>query len=263
VGISVVVSFGLILLGIATVQVAADNPSPTPAVYSVEVMHTYPHDDKAFTQGLFFSEGRLFESTGVVGESTLRQVNIRSGTPVRKRNLPDDVFGEGATAVGNDIISLTWKAGKGYVHDLNTLKLSREFSYSGEGWGLTYDGNRLIMSDGSGILRYLDPETFEETGTLEVTLQGEGVKYLNELEWVEDEILANVWMSDWILRINPETGTVTGLIDLSNVHPRGRNRQRADDVANGIAYEPTSKRLFLTGKNWPVLYEVKIVDSQL
>ena len=245
----------------AMVQGDAPEAPPQPSVYSVEVVKTYPHDDKAFTQGLFFSEGRLFESTGIEGQSTLRQVNIRTGTPIRKRNLPDDVFGEGAAVVDDEIVSLTWKAGKGFVHDLETLKPVSEFTYPGEGWGLTYDGEKLILSDGTGTLRYLNPATYEEMGQLEVTLQGQPVKYLNELEWVDGEIFANVWTSDWIFRIDPETGDVTGLIDLSGIHPRGRDRQRAEDVANGIAYEPTSKRLFLTGKNWPVLYEVKIVET--
>ncbi len=252
---------GLFLISVAAfaVQDATEAP-PAPKIYTVDVRNVYPHDDNAFTQGLFFSKGRLFESTGRKGRSSLRQVNIRTGRPVRKKPLPDEVFGEGSTAVGDNIVSLTWKAGKGFVHQLDTFKPVSNFSYEGEGWGLTYDGARLILSDGTGALRYLDPETFEETGRLEVKLQGQPVKYLNELEWVDGEIFANVWLSDWIFRIDPETGVVSGLIDLSNIHPRGRDRTKGDDVANGIAYEPASKRLFLTGKNWPVLYEVNVVE---
>ncbi len=228
-----------------------------PQISAAEVIAVYPHDEDAFTQGLFFADGRLYESTGLVGRSSLRQVNIRTGAAVKSRPLPADVFGEGSTVVGDRIVSLTWRAGKGFVHDLSSLETVREFPIEGEGWGLTYDGRRLIMSDGTARLRFLDPASFEETGGLDVTLAGRSLDNLNELEWVEGEIFANIWMTDWIARIDPETGAVSGLIDVGALNPAAGRRAAGDRVANGIAYEPTSKRLFVTGKNWPSLYEIK------
>lgn len=253
---------GFVSLLIASMTVATTlqnvESAESPVLYEAKIVATYPHDHNAFTQGLFFANGRLYESTGQYGASELRQVNIKSGFSLLTRKLPDEVFGEGSTAVDGKLINVTWRAGRGFVHTLDTLEPEDEFSYEGEGWGLTYDGEKLILSDGSSTLRFLDPETFEETSKLDVTLHGGPVEALNELEWVEGEIFANVWQTDWIVRIDPASGNVTGLIDLSKLHPAARRKNVNDDVANGIAYEPVSKRLFVTGKNWPSLFEIEI-----
>ncbi|GAB4530772.1 MAG: glutaminyl-peptide cyclotransferase [Parvularculaceae bacterium] len=229
-----------------------------PAVYDVIVENRLPHDVSAFTQGLFFAEGALYESTGQYGESVIRRVNMQTGAAVAETRLPDEIFGEGAAAVGDRIISLSWKAGVGFVHDRRSLERLGTFEYAGEGWGLAYDGVRLILSDGTDRLRFLDPETFEETGALAVTYNGRPLQRINELEWIEGEIWANIWMEDVIVRIDPETGRVVGVVDLSGLMPPALRANPYDDVANGIAYEPTSKRLFVTGKRWPALFEITL-----
>ncbi|MCL4243681.1 MAG: glutaminyl-peptide cyclotransferase [Candidatus Dadabacteria bacterium] len=239
---------------------AEDKPGGIP-VYGYEVVASYPHDPSAFTQGLLLEDGVLYESTGRHGQSSLRKVDLETGEVLKIRNLPGAYFGEGAAIAGGKIIQITWRSQKGFVYDKNTFELLETFSYPGEGWGLTYDGRSLIMSDGTGVLRYIDPATFKETGTLEVYGESGPVKNLNELEYVDGEIFANVWGSERIARVDPETGRVKGWIDLSGILPE-KDRKGGEDVLNGIAWDPGGKRLFVTGKLWPKLYEIRIVPAK-
>jgi len=227
-------------------------------VQGYKVVKTYPHDATAFTQGLFFHDGFLFEGTGLEGRSTIRKVDIETGRVLQKIDLPPEVFGEGITQWGDRIIGLTWRDQTAYVLDLKSFKLWRKFSYPGEGWGLTHNEHELIMSDGTAELRFLDPISFKELRRVRVTADGQPVTQLNELEWVDGEILANIWQTDRIARIDPKTGRVTAWVDLSGLLPDSE-RLNGDAVLNGIAYDPKAKRLFVTGKLWPKLFEVKLV----
>ncbi|MCQ8184592.1 glutaminyl-peptide cyclotransferase [Parvularcula maris] len=237
-------------------------PPLTPEVVKAEVVATYPHETTAFTQGLLFADGVLIESTGREGQSRLRKLSIRTGRPLMEVALPDEVFGEGTARVGERLITLTWRSGEAYVYDLQTLEEVGKFSYEGEGWGLTYDGERLIMSDGSDRLRFLDPETFEEIGEVEVTLSGQKIGRLNELEYVDGRVWANVFMQDFLVRIDPETGAIDQVADLQGLYPRALRKSPINDVLNGIAYEESSGRLFVTGKNWPNMYEIKLTPKE-
>lgn len=240
--------FFLLLLTLCQAA-AADVP-----VHQVEVVNTYPHDPAAFTQGLVFHDGELFEGTGRNGESSVRRVDLQSGAILQKRNLGSRYFGEGITILNGRIYQLTWQSHLGFVYDLASFEQVRTFFLPGEGWGLTHDGDHLIVSDGSATLRFLDPETLKEVATLQVTENGAHRDRLNELEFIEGEIWANVWYEDFIVKINPETGEVTGRLDLSRL-----NRQRSrEDVLNGIAYDGVNKRIFVTGKLWPELYEIRV-----
>jgi glutamine cyclotransferase len=237
-------------------------PPVTPDVVRAEVVATYPHETTAFTQGFLFANGVLIESTGREGQSRLRKLSIRTGKPLAEVSLPDDVFGEGTALVGDRLVTLTWRSGLGFVHDLGTLERIGEFTYEGEGWGLTYDGESLIMSDGTDRLRFLDPETFEETGEVEVTLSGQRIGRLNELEYVDGRVWANVYMQDFLVRIDPETGVIDQVADLQGLYPRASRTSPLNDVLNGIAYEESSGRLFVTGKNWPNMYEIKLTPKE-
>jgi glutamine cyclotransferase len=225
-------------------------------VSGYEVVRAYPHDPGAFTQGLFFLDGALYEGTGLHGESGIRRVRLENGEVLQVRALEDRYFGEGITAVGDAIVQLTWQAGIGFVYDRKTFERRRSFTYDGEGWGLTYDGTRLIMSDGTPTLRFLDPKTFAVIGRLDVRDGGRPVAELNELEMVRGEIFANVWGTDRIARISPKTGAVTGWIDLRGLLPPAD--AAGVDVLNGIAYDAAADRLFVTGKRWPKLFEIRI-----
>jgi len=225
-----------------------------------EIVATYPHDTGAFTQGLFISDGELFESTGQFGESNLRRVDLESGAVLDQRDLPDEVFGEGSTRLGDEIFVLTWMAQTGYIYNAETLELVDTFTYPGEGWGLTHNGEHLIMSDGSAVLRYLDPSDMSLVREQTVTLNGRPVRRVNELEWVNGEIWANVWQQPQILRIDPDSGAVTGVINMRDHIPANIGNPR-DNVLNGIAHDPATGRTFLTGKRWPVLYEIALPDS--
>jgi len=229
---------------------------PGAPVSGYEVVRTYPHDPKAFTQGLFFLDGFLYEGTGLNGESSIRKVRLENGEVVQIRRLEERYFGEGIAAVGNTIVQLTWQAGVGFVYDLKTLERQRSFTYDGEGWGLTYDGARLIMSDGTATLRFLDPKTLKVTGRLEVKEAGRPVPQLNELEMVKGEIYANVWGTDRVARISPASGEVVGWIDLRGLLSAGE--ATGVDVLNGIAYDAAGDRLFVTGKLWPRLFEIRV-----
>ena len=228
----------------------------TAPVSSYQVVRVYPHDPQAFTQGLTYLDGFLYEGTGLNGQSSLRKVKLENGEVVQVKKLEDRYFGEGIAIAGDSIVQLTWQAGVGFVYDRRTFDRTRTFTYTGEGWGLTYDGTRLIMSDGSATLRFLDPKTLEETGRLEVKDGGRPVRNLNELEMVKGELFANVWESYRIARISLKTGQVTGWIDLRGIlDPKDA---AGVDVMNGIAYDAAADRLFVTGKLWPKLFEVRL-----
>ncbi|MCY4744151.1 glutaminyl-peptide cyclotransferase [Pelomonas sp. UHG3] len=226
-------------------------------VQGYKVVRSYPHDPDAFTQGLFFHDGFLYEGTGLRGRSSVRKVELETGRVLQAVELPPEVFGEGITRWGDRIIALTWQEQTAFVLDLKTFKLWRKFSYPGEGWGLAHNERELVMSDGSAELRFLDPLSFKELRRVKVTADGRPLTQLNELEWVEGEILANVWQTDRIARIDPKTGRVTGWIDLTGLLA-GPQRPHPDAVLNGIAYDAKAKRLFVTGKLWPRLYEIQL-----
>jgi glutamine cyclotransferase len=237
---------------------ASSNTAPAQIVnYKYEVVNAYPHDRGAFTEGLDFVDGKLLESTGQYGESSLRAVDLTTGKVLRRTNLPRDIFGEGLAALNGKLYQLTWKTEKGYVYNLTNFAKLKEFTYTGEGWGLTTDGHWLIMSDGTSVIRFMDPETFKVDHTIAVTKDGSPQSRLNELEWVKGEIFANIWETDWIARIDPATGRIVGMIDLSHLLP-GKDRDNQTEVLNGIAYDPAGDRLFVTGKYWPKIFEVRL-----
>jgi glutamine cyclotransferase len=241
----------------AAAQPAPETRAPTP-VQTYAVVGAYPHDPAAFTQGLAFHDGLLIESTGQ-HPSTVRRVRLEDGAVLAQRTLPIQYFGEGLAVADDRIITLTWRHRIGFVWNLDDLSPITAFAYPGEGWGLAYDGSRLILSDGTATLRFLDPRTFVETGRITVTDQGQPVLRLNELEWIEGEVFANVWMSDRIARIDPATGHVVGWIDLTGLLPADARRPDTD-VLNGIAWDAEGRRLFVTGKNWPTLFEIRLID---
>lgn len=226
------------------------------------VIHVYPHDSKAFTQGLIYVDGRLYESTGLNGRSTIRMVDLYTGRVLQKYDLPAEYFGEGLTEWGSTLIQLTWKAHKGFVYDRFSFSLLKTFEYDGEGWGVTHDRKQLIMSDGRSYLRFLDPKTFREIRRVQVVDEArKPVENLNELEYVRGEVYANVWETNTILRISAQTGKIVGRINLSGIIDRSELSD-PDAVLNGIAYDPTGDRLFVTGKLWPKLFEIRIVPHK-
>lgn len=229
-----------------------------PRSYSYRVINAFPHDHGAFTQGLVYERGFLYEGTGLYGRSSLREVVLETGQVTRISRLESRYFGEGITIFGNRVLQLTWVARTGFVYNRETFERVRSFSYSSEGWGITHDGRRLIVSDGTPTLYFRDPDTFEEVGRVEVWDEMGPVTRLNELEYVEGEVYANVWESDLIARINPESGRVVGWIDLAGLLP-GREKLGPDAALNGIAYDGDGKRLFVTGKRWPKLFEIQVV----
>ncbi|MFC5343909.1 glutaminyl-peptide cyclotransferase [Brevundimonas staleyi] len=237
----------------------AARPSRPPR-YGYEVVNVFPHDPTAFTQGLEFHDGLFLESTGR-HPSSVRRVRLEDGEVLAKRELDMQFFGEGLTAVGDRILTLTWQGGHGFVWNIDTLEPAGTFSYSGEGWGLTHDETRVILSDGTPTLRFLDPDTLQQTGSVEVTYMGRPLDRLNELEFIEGEVWANIWQTDFIVRIDPSTGVVTGVIDLSGILPDPVHNP-ADDVLNGIAWDAANKRLFVTGKNWPKLFEIRLTEAR-
>jgi glutaminyl-peptide cyclotransferase len=230
-----------------------------PATYGFRVVRSYPHDSRAFTQGLLYRDGFLFESTGLRGLSSLRKVRLETGEVVQKRDVEAKYFAEGLTDWGNRLIQLTWQSNVAFVYDLASFSPAASFSYVGEGWGLTRDATHLIMSDGqpSGQLRFIDPVSYREARRITVRDAGKPVNRLTELEFVRGEIFANVWQTDRICRIDPATGRVSGWIDLTGILP-ATERQGPDAVLNGIAYDSKGDRLFVTGKNWPKLFEITL-----
>ena len=229
----------------------------TTPLYSYELVRTYPHDRTAFTQGLAIETGRLYEGTGRHGQSSLRVVELETGKVATMVRLHPRFFGEGVTVFADKLIQLTWKSRLGLVYDKTTLELTKTFRYPTEGWGLTHDGQHLILSDGSDTLYFLDPDSFVEVGRIQVRDQGEPVRMLNELEYVKGEIYANVWKSSRIARISPSTGEVTGWIELAGLWDAVKSRGPVD-VPNGIAHDAQSDRLFVTGKLWPFIFEIRL-----
>lgn len=225
--------------------------------FNCEVVNTYPHDAQAFTQGLIFRDGKLLESTGKQGRSKLRSVDLDSGEVLKQVDVAPQYFAEGITVLNGKIYQLTWQHHLGFIYDYQTFAQLGQFSYDGEGWGLTSDGHSLILSDGSSRLRFLDPGTFKVTKTIAVTDKGKPVNRLNELEFINGEIYANIWHDERIVTINPDTGAVTGWIDCSGLMSRSGARD-GEAVLNGIAVDETSGRLFVTGKLWPKLFEIKV-----
>ena len=245
------------LLAAAAAQVPAMPPAAsTVPVYTYQIVRAYPHDAEAFTQGLEYVEGVLYEGTGINGRSSIRKVTLETGDVVQRRAVGREHFGEGITVWGDQLFELTWQSQVALVYERRTFLPLRTFSYKGEGWGLTHDAANLIMSDGTSALRFLDPGTFRERRRVTVTDGGVPVKYLNELEFVKGEVYANVWTTDFIARVDPATGRVTGWIDLRGLLPA--REQVADAVLNGIAYDAEHDRLFVTGKLWPRLFEIKL-----
>ena len=229
--------------------------------YGYDIVHTYPHDPSAFTEGLFYLNGFLYESTGLEQHSSIRKVRIETGEVVQRLDIPAQYFGEGIVDWQRHLISLTWKSHVGFVFDLASFKLQRQFQYEGEGWALTRNDKQLIMSDGTSELRFLNPQTLKETGRIQVTLEGKPLRDVNELEWVKGEIYANVWQTNWMVRIDPGSGRVVGLVNLSGLLKPSDIIMGQTDVLNGIAYDAKRDRLFVTGKNWPKLFEIRLRKS--
>jgi glutamine cyclotransferase len=229
--------------------------------YDYEVVHVYPHDPAAFTEGLFYLNGFLYESTGLEEHSSIRKVRLETGEVLQKLDIPAQYFGEGIVDWHGQLISLTWKSEVGFVYDLATFKLQHRFHYKGEGWALTRDESEIIMSDGTPELRFLDPRTLKETHRVQVTLEGKPIANVNELEWVKGEIYANVWQTNSVLRIDPVSGQVVGIINLAGLLKRKDIVPGQTDVLNGIAYDAKGDRLFVTGKNWPKLFEIRLRNA--
>jgi glutaminyl-peptide cyclotransferase len=262
-------TFGLrlgmrILVLLAAVAACACGPASqaggTPE-YGYKVVHSFPHDPDAFTQGLFYLDGFLYEGTGIEGQSSIRKVRLETGEVLQKRDLPEAYFGEGIVNWKDRLIEITWTTQTGFIYDLAAFAPRSQFRYTGEGWGLTQDGRRIIMSDGSAQLRFWDPETLAETGRITVTDGGSPVARLNELEWVDGEIYANVWQTNRIARIDPAGGKIKGWINLAGLaNSEGFFAEGGQtDVLNGIAWDAKGKRLFITGKKWPKVYEIRLV----
>src|SRR3954462_2553771 len=239
---------------------ASQLPSEAPH-YSYQIVHEYPHDRLAFTEGLFYLDGALYESTGLEGQSSVRRVKLETGEVLQNYLLPDSYFGEGIVNWKDQIFQLTWRTEVGFVYDLKTFDKKREFRYPGEGWALTQDGRRLIMDDGTPQIRFWNPESLKEMGRITVTDHGEPVSSLNELEWVEGEIYANIWGTSRIARIDPNTGKVTGWIDLSELEKSSGADVNSDSVLNGIPYDGQTHRVFVPGKGWPKVFEIRVVRA--
>jgi glutaminyl-peptide cyclotransferase len=253
--IAVAVTVGAAMIVIAAGYARQRQSAPS---YGFKLVATFPHDPSAFTQGLVFADGELYESTGLQGESSLRRVELSTGRVLQQIKVGNEHFAEGLALVGDALVQLTWQSKLGFVYDRKTFVQRRTFTYPTEGWGIAYDGaSRLVMSDGSARLFYLEPKTLAVTRTLTVRDAGTPIDRLNELEFVDDEIWANVWTTDRIVRIAPSTGDVTGWIALDTLWPRNERRPPAD-VMNGIAYDKGLRRIFVTGKKWPSLYQISI-----
>jgi len=255
------VRVALALLAVLAVRPAAADPSP-PALLRAEVLESYPHDPEAFTQGLLLHDGALYESTGLYGHSSVRKVELATGKVLQRVDLPPNLFGEGLALVGDKLVQLTWREDVAPTYDLASLARSGQFTYSGEGWGLCFDGTQLIQSDGSNRLTFRDPATFAVTRQLAVTLQEKPVTQLNELECVGDRVYANIWMTDRVVEIGKLNGAVRAVIDASGLlSPAERAARGSDAILNGIAYDPANDTFLLTGKLWPKVFRVRFVPQ--
>ena len=251
----------LLPLVLTVAPLAAQSAAPDPIPVEVaQVVKRYPHDPRAFTEGLFIDRGQLFESTGELGRSSVRQVDLVSGKVLKSVSIPAPHFGEGIAPWQGQVLSLTWRDGVGFRWNRKTFRKIGSFRYEGEGWSLTSTGRELVMSDGSDTLRFIDPRSFTVKRTLKVTVEGQPLRLLNELEWVDGQVFANVWMTDYAVRIDPLSGKVVGLIDLTQLH-REAGTFGQDQVANGIAWDSRTRKLYFTGKEWPALFEVKLVPK--
>ena len=238
-----------------------ETPEPKEAFYyTYQIIHSYPHDETAFTQGLVIENGVLYEGTGLYGSSTLRRVDLETGNVTQLQLLSNGLFGEGITVFDNKIIQLTWQNKIGFVYDKTSFEVLEQFEYSTEGWGLTHNGSALIMSDGTSTLYFLDPQTFQTVKQVDVYNNQGPVTMLNELEYINGSVFANIWKEDTIVIINPQTGNVTGQIDLTGLEDS--LNQTNHDVLNGIAYDQNENRFFVTGKNWSKLFEIKLVPTE-
>lgn len=247
-----------------TVVPPSDTAAPTAAPlkrYGYEVVNIFPHDPAAFTQGLVYLDDVFYEGTGRYGQSSLRKVDPTTGNILQQHDLAEEFFGEGIAVVGDVIYQLTWQNGTGFMYDKETFAERRRFRYATEGWGLTFDGQHLIMSDGSATLYFLDPATLDEVRRIDVTVAGEPVVRLNELEYIDGRVLANIWQTDFIVQIDPASGVVDGVIDLTGLLGQAPPSQSAVDVLNGIAFDGANRRLFVTGKLWPYLFEIRLIEQ--
>jgi len=254
----VVVALMIVLPAILLVSVSNKPANSTALHYTYSVVDVYPHDANAFTEGLVFDGGFLYESTGLYGSSSLRRVDLETGGVLQVRSLEPQYFGEGIAVVGDKIVQLTWRSHVGFAYDKAGFGVLQEFQYPTEGWGLTYDGSRLIMSDGTANLYFLDPVTFQRIGQIAVDDTGP-VNELNELEYINGSVYANIWMEEKIAVINPQNGQVTAWIDLTGI--QDLKNQDPNNVLNGIAYDANGDRLFVTGKMWPHIFEIKLIPS--
>ena len=234
--------------------------SSEPVSYTYRVEQTYPHDHSAWTQGLVYADSVLYEGTGLNGRSSLRKVDLETGEVLEIKRLDEDLFGEGIALLDGEIFQLTWRAGVAFVYNQADFEEKRRFSYDTEGWGLTHDGERLIMSDGSATIYFRDPETFQELGSVEVRDASGPIDNLNELEYIDGQVYANIWLTERIVRFSPDDGKVTGWIDLEGILDESERPNR-NAVLNGIAYDPEGKRLFVTGKLWPKLFEIELLPQ--
>jgi glutamine cyclotransferase len=248
-----------LLIAVVTGSCSDSKHSASTSSYTYKVVETYTHDRKAFTQGLTYENGIMYEGTGLYGHSTLRKIDQATGNILQIIEIPAEFFGEGVTVYGDKIIQLTYKSGVGFVYSKESFELMRKFNYSTEGWGITHDGDRLIISDGTATLYFLNPDTFEQIGRVEVRDQGKPVRGLNELEYVKGEVYANVWPTERIVRIDPRTGWVVGWVYMDGILNM-LGTSESIDVLNGIAYDAVGDRLFVTGKFWPKLFEIKLVS---
>lgn len=249
------------LLALASLLLLGAAPIERVPVERVQIVRVFPHDSRAFTEGLLYIDGNIYESTGMEGRSSIREVRLEDGKVMKQAVIPPQYFGEGLVNWGTKLVSLTWQNGVGFIWDRATFKKLGEWRYPGEGWALTQNGREIIMSDGTPQLRFLDPATLKEKRRVTVTAAGQRISRLNEIEWVKGDILANIWQTDRIARIDPETGRVKAWIDLSALSA-GVPKRTADDVLNGIAYDAKGDRLFVTGKNWPRLYQIRVMPKR-
>ena len=238
----------------------ANTPSAAPRQFTFEVVHAWPHDPEAFTQGLLWHDGFLYESTGLNGHSSLRRVALETGQVLQERGVDSQYFAEGLALAGGRLVQLTWQSQRAFVYDRNSFEPRQGFDYLGEGWGLTTDGGRFIMSDGTAKLRFMDLSDFSPKGSVTVTDQGRAVTRLNELEYIDGLVYANIWQTDRMAQIDPATGAVVGWIDLTGLLTAADRGAASPDVLNWIAWDGAGKRLFVTGKHWPRLYEIRLVE---